>query len=193
MDGKPIYKRYETARDARGITNYKVSKDTGIAQETLSSWRRDKYSPKRDKIRILAEYFNVSEQYFYDDSEPIFDVAAGQGRINDGYGEIEHGNKVDSEYTRIRIVGDSMYPTLMQNDIVRVHLVTDDITPNDLAIVKINGEEATCKHVEFTDTGIWLRAENKDVFEDKFYTIKEVMTLPVTIIGVADAIIERKL
>ena len=86
-----------------------------------------------------------------------------------------------------------MFPSLHDGDIVKVHHVTDDISPSDFAIVKINGDEVTCKHIEIAVSGIWLRAENKDVYEDKFYTVQEVMTIPVTIIGVATEITSRKL
>ena len=173
-----------------------VSTQTGIPYSTLNEWKNGKTKHiSLDNLTKLAEYFNVPVGYFLGEEEiRTFEVAAGKGRINDAYGTLESDNKVDAdEYARVRIIGDSMLPTLMPNDLVRVHLVTEGITPKDLAIVKINGDEATCKHVEFTESGLWLRAENKDVFADRFYTIQDVATIPVTVIGKVEAIIERKL
>lgn len=54
-----MYKEYARLRDARGITDYKVAKDTGISTATLSNWKNGAYRPKVDKLAILAEYFDV--------------------------------------------------------------------------------------------------------------------------------------
>lgn len=45
-------------------TAYQVSKDTGISTATLSSWKNGDYTPKLDKLKILADYFGVSIEYF---------------------------------------------------------------------------------------------------------------------------------
>jgi len=54
-----LYKEYARLRDARGITDYKVAKDTGISTATLSNWKNGAYRPKVDKLVILADYFNI--------------------------------------------------------------------------------------------------------------------------------------
>ena len=45
------------------ITPYKVGKETGIATSTLSDWKNGKSTPKQDKLKIIADYFNVSLEY----------------------------------------------------------------------------------------------------------------------------------
>ena len=45
-------------------TAYQVAKDTGIAQSVLSDWKTGRSNPKVDKLKILAEYFGVSIDYF---------------------------------------------------------------------------------------------------------------------------------
>ena len=193
---KANYDVYEFMLKHRGIKTSDVCKATGIDPSTISNWKKGNYVPKNDKLNILAEFFGIAPWDFWNGIEEIqeyypeykgepYEVAAGNGRINDDYGT--------GEYSDVRICGDSMYPSLHDGDIVKVHHVTEDITPADFTIVKINGDESTCKHVEFTSDGIWLRAENKEVFADRFYSIKDVMTLPVTIIGIATEITSRKL
>lgn len=59
-----LYERYASLRDKQKITDYKVSKDTGISTATLSSWKNGMYSPKIDKLKLLADYFNVPLEYF---------------------------------------------------------------------------------------------------------------------------------
>lgn len=48
----------------RGITAYKVAKDTGISQTTLSDWKTGRATPKANKLLLLAEYFGVTVDYF---------------------------------------------------------------------------------------------------------------------------------
>lgn len=59
-----MYKKYAQLRDERGITDYRVAMDTGISTATLSNWKAGNYSPKFDKLLILAKYFNVPVEYF---------------------------------------------------------------------------------------------------------------------------------
>ena len=193
MERKPNVVQYIKLRDSLGLTNYRVSKETGIAQQTLSSWEKGKYSPKRDKIYKLAAWFGVPEEYFYEEGKvhEVYDVAAGQGRINETSAP-RYITVPDDESTYATIRGDSMYPILHDGDVVRV-IPSAETFQNELTIVKVNGNESTCKYVELTPEGIWLRAENKDAFEDKFYTMQECLTLPVQIIGKAVEIISRAL
>lgn len=58
-----MYENYEKILKERGLTNYKVSKDTGIAQSVLSTWKNKGTTPKADKLQILAEYLGVSIDY----------------------------------------------------------------------------------------------------------------------------------
>lgn len=49
---------------SRGLTPYRVSKDTGIPTATLSDWKNGRSKPKTDKLKILADYFGVPIEYF---------------------------------------------------------------------------------------------------------------------------------
>lgn len=59
-----MYKRFDKLLRERGITAYKVAKDTGIATATFSNWKQGRYTPKTEKLKILADYFGVSIEYF---------------------------------------------------------------------------------------------------------------------------------
>ena len=48
--GKADYQRYRLLADERNLSDYRVAKEVGIAQETLSSWKNGKYIPKREKF-----------------------------------------------------------------------------------------------------------------------------------------------
>ena len=45
-------------------TAYRISKDTGISAVTISDWLAERYDPKLEKLRALAEYFEVPLSYF---------------------------------------------------------------------------------------------------------------------------------
>lgn len=58
-----MYEIFEQLLQKNGVTSYKVSKDTGISQTTLSSWKNGKITPKVDKLQKIADYFNVTVDY----------------------------------------------------------------------------------------------------------------------------------
>lgn len=58
-----MYENYEKLIRAKGLTNYKVSKDTGIAQSVLSTWKNGGATPRVEKMQVLADYLGVSVDY----------------------------------------------------------------------------------------------------------------------------------
>ena len=59
-----MYKNFAVLLDKTNKTAYQVAKDTGISTATLSNWKNGNYIPKVDKLKILANYFGVSIEYF---------------------------------------------------------------------------------------------------------------------------------
>jgi len=59
-----LYEKFAKLLDETNKTAYQVSKDTGVSTATLSSWKKGEYTPKVDKLKILADYFGVSIEYF---------------------------------------------------------------------------------------------------------------------------------
>lgn len=59
-----MYKKFADLLIKFNKTAYQVSKDTGIAQSVLSDWKTGRSKPKTDKLKVLADYFNVSIEYF---------------------------------------------------------------------------------------------------------------------------------
>lgn len=59
-----MYEKFQQLLDKTHKTAYQVSKDTGISTATLSNWKLGNYNPKIEKIKILADYFGVSIEYF---------------------------------------------------------------------------------------------------------------------------------
>lgn len=62
--GVKLYKKFAELLVKTNKTAYQVSKDTGIAQSVLSDWKNNRSKPKADKLKILADYFGVTIDYF---------------------------------------------------------------------------------------------------------------------------------
>ena len=58
-----MYEIFSKLLTIHNVSAYKVSKETGISQSTLSDWKRGVSTPKQDKLQKLAEYFGVSLNY----------------------------------------------------------------------------------------------------------------------------------
>ena len=88
----------------------------------------------------------------------------------------------DGEHFGLKITGHSMEPRICDGDVVIVRR-QDTCDNGNIAIVLINGDEATCKRVKVSDHGISLISTNPE-YEPLFYTKHEVEALPVRILGV---------
>lgn len=68
-----MYERFKHLLDLKGVTAYRVAKETKINPTTFTEWKRGDYTPKRDKLQRIAEYFNVPVTYFYEGGEGSVD------------------------------------------------------------------------------------------------------------------------
>ena len=48
---------------SRNITNYQMSKETGISDSLISYWRKGERSPKMDNLLTVANFLGVSLDY----------------------------------------------------------------------------------------------------------------------------------
>lgn len=64
-----MYEKFAALLQQRGVTTYRVSKDTGIPANTFTDWKNGRSKPKSDKLLILAKYFGVPMEYFVEDAE----------------------------------------------------------------------------------------------------------------------------
>ncbi len=176
---------------------------------------------KRDTIVKLANFFGVSPAWLaglsnekYSNSKldkfgnsvvsiPLLgSVRAGYDYLAEenweGTKEIKEDLAKTGEFFALRIKGDSMFETLWENDIVAVKK-QDYANDGDLAVVLINGDEATVKKIKILDNGIKLIPLNRRInpetqepfYEDMFFSKEDIETKPVKIIGIVKQIIER--
>jgi repressor LexA len=89
--------------------------------------------------------------------------------------------KDGSEYFALRIKGQSMEPKISDGDVVIVRC-QHNIDNGQIAIVCVNGDQATCKKVVKQTNGILLVPFNP-AFETAFYTNEQIESIPITILG----------
>lgn len=58
-----MYEIFEKLCKERVYTASRVSRETGIATSTLTSWKKGIYAPKKDKMEKIANLFGVSVEY----------------------------------------------------------------------------------------------------------------------------------
>ena len=58
-----MYEIFEQLLQKYGVTAYKVSKETGVTQSTLSDWKKGRSTPKVSNLQKIADYFGVSLDY----------------------------------------------------------------------------------------------------------------------------------
>ncbi len=65
-----ISERLFKLMEEKGITQLELSSDTGIAQSTISDWKRKKTNPSADKIMTICEVLDVSPFELLQDTIP---------------------------------------------------------------------------------------------------------------------------
>lgn len=89
--------------------------------------------------------------------------------------------KDGSEYFALQIKGSSMEPRIKNGDVVIVRK-QPDCNSGDVAIVSVNGDDATCKRIMKHESGITLVPFNP-AFETVFFPNNEIIEKPITIWG----------
>lgn len=99
-----------------------------------------------------------------------------------GHEEISHELAKTGDFICLKVKGDSMSPIIQEGDLVIIRQ-QNDVESGDIAVVRINGDEATLKKVQKSEDGITLIAYNPAVYEPHFYSNKEIEELPVEVDG----------
>ena len=97
------------------------------------------------------------------------------------YEEIPHSLAATGEFVALQIKGQSMEPRIYEGDIVIVR-VQPTAETGDLAVVIVNGDEATVKKVKFLPEGILLQPFNP-TYQPMFYSCSDIENKPVRIFG----------
>ena len=189
-----IADRVKTLRKQHNLTQKELAEQLFKSESTIRMWELGKSEPDLETLNSLSRIFNVSTDYLIGKSFaykkgikiPVYgSVAAGipMEAITDieDYEEISEEMASLGEYAALKIKGDSMEPRMTAGDVVIVR-IQETIENGEIAIVMINGDEATCKKIMKTNDGIMLISTNPK-YEPMFYSNKQIEELPIRIWG----------
>lgn len=161
------------------IDRKKLSNDLKVKYTTLSDWINAKTYPRIDKIELLADYFNVTKADLVEDKERqvletlpvkkipvVSQISAGLPIYSEenliDYTYIATKNlSVDKELFGLKVSGDSMDKEFRDGDVVIVE--KDAVVENgQIAVVQINGYNATVKRVRYEKDRIILIPESNN-------------------------------
>lgn len=187
-------KKLKEIREKTGLNQKEFANVCGIPSTTYNQYENGKREPDVQTLELLANKLNVSIDEIFGREEktkkgyriPVFgNVAAGIpiSAIEDivDYEEISENDFDGGEYFGLVIKGDSMEPRMTTGDVVIVRSQST-IENGEIAIVLVNGDEATCKKIKKTPEGVILLSNNPN-YEPLFYSNKQIEQLPVCIIG----------
>ena len=145
-------------------TRNDIAKITNVPYSTVSSWCNGLFYPRIDKIEMLANYFNILKSDLVEDKEkkdepkasfymtPVYGrIAAGQPNWAEEC--IEGRLPIDPELMNItnpeecyflRVNGESMNKLVRNGAYALIHK-QDTVENGEIAVVLVNGDEATLK------------------------------------------------
>ena len=187
--GSQIRKR----REELGMSQDELAKKVGYSsRSSINKIEKEINDVPQSKILEFAKILGTTVDYLLNIEEqptriPVLGtvkagipITAVQEILD--YEEISSEMARCGEYFALRIKGDSMEPRMHEGDVVIVKKQST-VDSGQIAIVLVNGDEATVKKVRFRDNGIELIAFNSYAYEPHFYSAEEIQRLPVEIIG----------
>ncbi|MBO7303414.1 MAG: helix-turn-helix domain-containing protein [Clostridia bacterium] len=187
------YITFEKLLKMNKTTVYRVSKDTGIAASTFSDWKNGRSVPKLDKIKLIAEYFDVSLEYMLtgdgdallsENDAPkasyergkriaiIGEIRAGSPIItNESVEGYEYAEVNDAEeYFYLRVQGESMKNIGMVDGSLVLFHKQQYAEDGEIVACLVGGDSATVKRFRRSKKNIFLMPENDDYTPIKLTT-----------------------
>lgn len=190
---------YEALTDS-SYNTYSIAEKLNLSPATISRYSNGKMLPKLATLYQAADILNVSPEWLMGKSntKSVSSISSKAvkipvlGTVIAGipieaveevidYEEISIEMARGGEYFALRVKGNSMEPKISAGDVVIVRK-QDDIDSGEIAIVLVNGNEATVKKVTKFDGGINLIPNNSE-YDVLTYTNEQIEKLPVRIIG----------
>jgi repressor LexA len=186
-------------REAKGLFQKDVASAIGVDRTTYVKYERGDSEPSFQILEKLADFFNVSVDYLLGrDNASSFPKSSNGvwipvlGRVAagipieaiediDDYEEISSDMAKTGEFFALKIQGGSMEPKISDGDVVIVRQ-QPDCDSGDIAVVLVNGSDATVKRIKKRPEGIMLIPTNT-TYEPMFYSNEDIKKLPVRIIG----------
>ena len=195
---KSIGERIKNARKIAGLTQLELAKKADLSRSYIGDIEKNRYNPSVSTLQLIATATNTPLEDLLPSTKTASSTGRGiripvLGRVVAGipieavqeildYEEITPELAATGEFFALQVKGDSMLPKLENGDIVIVKK-QEDVETGDVAIVLINGNDATIKQIKKMQGGIMLYGFNTDVYEPHFYSDTQIRNLPISILG----------
>ena len=189
-------KVFKNLRKDNNLTQSELAKKLGVATSTVGMYERAQREPDFETLEKIANCFGVNMNTLLGNNSgknplsgtkiPVLGkVAAGipitaVENILD-YEEISSETAASGEFVALKIQGSSMEPRMYDGDVVIVR-VQSSVENGEVAVVMVDGSEATVKKIQFHPNGIFLKPFNPS-YDPIFYSNEEIEKLPVHIFG----------
>lgn len=180
-------------RERKEMTQQQLADALKISRSTIGMYEKGNREPDFETLELIADFFNVDMGRLIGNLTPkkgnwipvLGSVRAGLPveaveNIID-YEEISEEMARQGEFFALQIKGDSMEPRIKEGDVVIVRK-QPDVESGDIAIVLVNGDDATIKKVQKFDGGINLIPSNS-AYNVLTYSNAQIESLPVQIFG----------
>ncbi len=179
-----------------GIKRNNLCEALGFPYTTVCDWINATKYPRIDRIEAIANYFGIEKSDLIEKRSSKAPSKAVKipvlGFVRAGYPmdavenildyeEISEEMARSGEFFALKIQGDSMEPRIKEGDVVIVRKQST-VENGEVAVVLVNGNDATVKKFFKTETGVNLISTNSN-YEPFFFSPKEVNSLPVEVIG----------
>ncbi len=74
---------FDELMTSRSLSNYQLSKDTGISDSLIGYWRNGKRKPSLENLRILSKYFNTSVDFLITGEESSKHIRDTESLLSD--------------------------------------------------------------------------------------------------------------
>ena len=190
--------RITKLRKEQNLQQKEVAAAIGMNRIVLNRIELGKRPLRDDEAVALADFFHVTKDYLLKGVTTQPRNKKGVripvlGRVVAGipidaveeildYEEITPELAATGDFFALQVKGDSMEPTLRNGDIVIVKR-QPTVDSGDIAIVLVNGNDATVKEIKESPAGITLIGHNVAVYTPHFYSNHDIESLPIQIIG----------
>lgn len=178
-----------------GLTLKQIADKMGVTEATVQRWESGNIkSLRQGRIVQLAEILHTSPTILmgWDEKPKKGRWIPVRGRVAAGipsdaieeiidYEEITEEMANRGEYMALAVKGNSMEPRFTEGDVV-IARCQPDVESGDIAIVLVNGEDATIKRLQKFEGGINLIPSNP-AYPVLTYTNEQILNLPVTVLG----------
>ena len=151
-------------RSQKGLSQAELANELNISPSTVGMWESGKREPRDyETLELIADYFNVNMEVLLTGRLAPTKIPV-LGKVIAGipieaveeiidYEEIPESMARQGKYFALQIKGSSMEPKFSEGDVVIIRK-QEDVDNGDIAIVLVNGNEATVKKIKKFENGI---------------------------------------